>query len=168
MGVAVKQHIMQVVDWPKYDLQDWLKQCGLWMGSCSSDKSSLGQNSIYQAMKQAKMRIAKQDREKVISLYICSEEEQEKKRINTTCLISDDEARAVQKLVSDIINTTDSEVQLEWMSAVVECYFDQKSWSKMVKDNRTGMDAKNDVRCGLAVLHSRNPFIKCTKGKIKE
>lgn len=168
MNVAVQQHIMQVVDWSKYDLQDWLKQCGLWMNSCSRDKSSLGQNSIYQAMKQAKVRIAKQDREKVIALYMCSEEEREKKRINTTCLISDDEARAVQKLVCDVIKSTTSTIQLTWMYAIIDCYFERLSWSKMVTPYRTGMDAKNDVRCGLAVIHTRNPFIKYTQGKIKE
>ncbi|MCF9035290.1 hypothetical protein [Acinetobacter nectaris] len=169
MGAAIKQqHIMQAVDWSKYDLQDWLRQCGLWQSlSLGRGSGGSGLNPIYQAMKKAKLKINSKDRAKLISYYLCDDESEELRiRVRETCLISDDEARAVQKLVLDIINNTNSEVQLEWMDAIIGRYFNMRSWSQMQTANRTVMDAKYDVRCGLATLHTKYSFLVFTKGKI--
>ncbi|MFL4393358.1 hypothetical protein RJ729_00725 [Acinetobacter pittii] len=82
------------------------------------------------------------------------------------CEITDDEARAVQRLILDIINNTDSEALLEWMDVIICRHFEGYSWSKLQTPERTVMEAKYDIRCGLAVLHYRYPFIKYNKGNI--
>lgn len=70
-----------------------------------------------------------------------------------TCEIDDNEARAVQRLVLDIKGQ--SEVLDEWMDAIISRYFYTNSWSEMVNNDRTQLDARSDVKCGLAALHSR-------------
>ncbi|AOA59922.1 hypothetical protein [Acinetobacter larvae] len=163
MNAAVT--IMQAVDWSKYDLQDWLKQFGLWQNSVFV--SGGGENPIYQAMRKAKLKLSEKDRCKIIAYYLCDENFNDNVRgSRAVCLITDDEARAVQRLVLDIVDYTESEVMLEWMDAIICRYFKLRSWSEMKTNHRTVMDAKYDIRCGLAVLHNRNPQIRFTRGKI--
>ncbi|OTG82180.1 hypothetical protein B9T27_07965 [Acinetobacter sp. ANC 4648] len=73
------------------------------------------------------------------------------------CEIDDNEARAVQRLILDIKGQ--SEVLDDWMDAIISRYFYNSSWSEMVRDDRTQNDARSDVKCGLAALHSRYGFI---------
>ena len=82
------------------------------------------------------------------------------------CLITDDEARAVQRLIIDILDGCTSEAMLDWMDAIIERYFNQKSWTQLVTPERTAMDAKYDVRCGLAALHNRYQFIRYKNGSV--
>lgn len=83
-----------------------------------------------------------------------------------SCDITDDEARAVQRLVLDVINGTDSEALLDWMQVIISRYFNDRSWAELETPDRIVMDAKYDVRCGLAVLHVRYPFIQYVKGTV--
>lgn len=112
-----KKHILQTMDWSKYDLPNWLRQCGAWQQSCGNGYSL--SNPIAVAMKKAKLRISKNQRAKLIAYYLCDEEPQKAKRNRRVCQITDDEARAVQRLVLDFINGTDSEALLEWMEALL-------------------------------------------------
>ncbi|OTK39141.1 hypothetical protein B9X73_15835 [Acinetobacter baumannii] len=161
-----KLHIMQGVDWSKYDLPEWLRQFGYWQGAMIRFGGST-ENPLVGAIKKAELRLKKGDREKIISYYLCDENfiDKHSKKPNV-CLITDDEARAVQRLILDIVDGCDSETLLAWMKVVVERYFNQKSWTQLVDKDRTAMDAKYDVRCGLAVLHCRYPFIRYKKGSV--
>lgn len=162
----VKLHIMQAVDWSKYDLTEWLRQFGYWQGAMIRFGGS-SENPLVGAIKRAKLRLKKGDREKIIAHYLCDENfsELSPKKINT-CLITDDEARAVQRLLVDVLDGCDSEAMLEWMDAIIDRYFNQKSWTELVNKNRTSMDAKYDVRCGLAALHIRYQFISYKNGSV--
>lgn len=163
MNTAV--HIMQTVDWSKYDLPDWLRQCGAWQRSCRSGQYS--DSPIAIAMKKAQVRVKKKDRAKLIAYYLCDAQGvQQAIRHKVSCQITDDEARAVQRLVLDIINGTDSETTLEWMEVIISRYFHDRSWAELKTENRTVMDAKYDVRCGLAALHVRYSFIRYVKGTV--
>lgn len=82
------------------------------------------------------------------------------------CEITDDEARAVQRLILDVINNTDSEALPEWMDVIICRYFERHSWAKLQTQKSTVMEAKYDIRYGLAVLHYHYPFIKYNKGHI--
>ncbi|MDP7921553.1 hypothetical protein [Acinetobacter baumannii] len=161
-----KLHIMQGVDWSKYDLPEWLRQFGYWQGAMIRFGGST-ENPLVGAIKKVELRLKKGDREKIISYYLCDENfiDKHSKKPNV-CLITDDEARAVQRLILDIVDGCDSETLLAWMKVVVERYFNQKSWTQLVDKDRTAMDAKYDVRCGLAVLHCRYPFIRYKKGSV--
>lgn len=162
MNTAV--HIMQAVNWSKYDLPGWLRQFGAWQRSCKNGYST--NNPIAVAMKKAKVRLNKNQRAKLIAYYLCDEELPKIKRHKMSCDITDNEARAVQRLVLDVINGTDSEALLDWMQVIINRYFNDRSWAELETPDRTVMDAKYDVRCGLAALHVRYPFIQYVKGTV--
>lgn len=167
MNAAVN-HIMQTVDWTRFSLEEWLYQFGAWMhsnsGTCGKSINPIAV-AMDQAVKKRKQQI--KGKEQIIADWIASEEGYRQNRRKHSCEITDNEARAVQRLIIDMQGT--SEVLDEWLDAVIDRYFYGNSWSNMVirvgnVDNptvlRTEMDAKYDVKCGLAALHARYSFIK--------
>ena len=173
MNAMVKvQNIMQVVDWSKHSLEEWLYQFGAWMNSVSGVCGS-SVNPIAVAMDQAvvKQKIAKlteQQKKEIIAAHFLDNEKPKLTRSNITCLIDDNEARAVQRLILDMQGQ--SEIMDEWMDAIICRYFYGNSWSQMVKWEMNPVgdmvkmysenDARADVKCGLAALHCRYKFIE--------
>ena len=173
MNAMVKvQNIMQVVDWSKHSLEEWLYQFGAWMNSVSGVCGS-SVNPIAVAMDQAvvKQKIAKlteQQKKEIIAAHFLDSEKPKLTRSNITCLIDDNEARAVQRLILDMQGQ--SEIMDEWMDAIICRYFYGNSWSQMVKWEMNPVgdmvkmysenDARADVKCGLAALHCRYKFIE--------
>ena len=95
----------------------------------------------------------------IIADYLVGDYEPPKPRkTKITCEIDDNQARAVQRLVLDMQGQ--SEVLDDWMNAIISRYFYSCSWSEMVTDERSQLDARMDVKCGLAALHSRYGFIE--------
>lgn len=159
------QNIMQAVDWSKHSLEEWLYQFGAWMNSVSGVCGN-SVNPIAVAMDQAvvKQKLAKlteQQKKEIIAAHFLDSEKPKLTRSNITCLIDDNEARAVQRLILDMQGQ--SEIMDEWMDAIICRYFYGNSWSQMCNENRTGVDAKFDVKCGLAALHCRYGFIAYEK-----
>lgn len=157
--------ITSAIDWSKFDLEGWLYQFGAWMNSVSGTCGK-SINPIAVAMDQAvvKQKIAKlteDQKREVIAAHFLEDEKPKLVRTNTVCQIDDNEARAVQRLILDMQGQ--SEIMDEWMDAIICRYFYGNSWAAMVNENRTGVDAKFDVRCGLAALHSRYGFIEFRK-----
>jgi len=162
MNTAVeKQHILQTVDWCRFDLEGWLYQFGAWMNSQYSEP----RNEMIKTLKSKKL--GKLKREQLIGRYMADLEYMETpKKTRIMCCINDNEARAVQRLILDMQGQ--SEVLDEWLDAIIDRYFYGNSWRNMVikvgrVDNptilRSEMDARSDVKCGLAALHSRYNFI---------
>ncbi|MBL8283594.1 MAG: hypothetical protein JNL15_01150 [Acinetobacter johnsonii] len=173
MNAMVKvQNIMQAVDWSKYSLEEWLYQFGAWMNSVSGVCGN-SVNPIAVAMDQAvvKQKIAKlteQQKKEIIAAHFLDSEKPKLTRSNITCLIDDNEARAVQRLILDMQGQ--SEIMDEWMDAIICRYFYGNSWAQMVKWEMNPVgdkvkiysenDARADVKCGLAALHCRYKFIE--------
>ena len=173
MNAMVKvQNIMQAVDWSKHSLEEWLYQFGAWMNSVSGVCGN-SVNPIAVAMDQAvvKQKIAKlteQQKKEIIAAHFLDSEKPKLTRSNITCLIDDNEARAVQRLILDMQGQ--SEIMDEWMNAIICRYFYGNSWSQMVKWEMNPVgdmvkmysenDARADVKCGLAALHCRYKFIE--------
>ena len=173
MNAIVKvQNIMQAVDWSKHSLEEWLYQFGAWMNSVSGVCGN-SVNPIAVAMDQAvvKQKIAKlteQQKKEIIAAHFLDSEKPKLTRSNITCLIDDNEARAVQRLILDMQGQ--SEIMDEWMDAIICRYFYGNSWSQMVKWEMNPVgdkvkiysenDARADVKCGLAALHCRYKFIE--------
>lgn len=153
MNTAVeKQHILQTVDWSRFDLEGWLYQFGAWMNNQYSEP----RNQMIKTLKSKKL--GKLKREQLIGRYMADLEYMETPRkAKMVCSINDNEARAVQRLILDMQGQ--SEVLDEWLDAIIDRYFYGNSWAQMRTPKRTEMDAKYDVRCGLAALHSRYGFI---------
>jgi len=161
-NVAVKQHILQSVDWTRFDLEGWLQQFGAWLytNTGSSGRTlnpiAVAMDNAVKAKKSKKLNADQQLQ--IIADYLAGDYEPPKPRkTKITCEIDDNEARAVQRLVLDLQGQ--SEVLDDWMDAVISRYFYSCSWSEMVTDQRSQLDARMDVKCGLAALHSRYGFI---------
>ncbi|MHA3078800.1 hypothetical protein [Acinetobacter sp. ANC 5502] len=163
MNTAI--NIMQAVDWTRFDLEGWLYQFGAWLDQESFTGKPKGSysNPIAWAMVQAEKKrrlkqLGKKKQRGIIASYFTSDVEPFRKaKSKVTCQIDDNEARAVQRLVLDLMGR--SEIMDDWMDAIVDRYFRGLSWSEMVTPERTQADARQDVKCGLAVLHCRYGFV---------
>ena len=173
MNAAVKaQNIIQVVDWSKYTLEEWLYQFGAWMnsvaGSCGKSVNPIAVAMDEAVIKQRKFKLGVRKTRQIIADYMLEDEKPKLSRQNTICQIDDNEARAVQRLILDMQGQ--SEIMDEWMDAIICRYFYGNSWSQMVKWEMNPVgdkvkiysenDARADVKCGLAALHCRYKFIE--------
>ena len=185
MNAMVKvQNIMQVVDWSKYTLEGWLYQFGAWMnsvsGACGKSINPIAVAMDEAVVKQRKFKLGVRKTRQIIADSMLSEEKPKLSRVGVVCQISDNEARAVQRLILDMQGQ--SEIMDEWMDAIICRYFYGNSWSQfivwrpirdkggMVVRNENGEpkmikvysenDARADVKCGLAALHCRYRFIE--------
>ena len=166
------QNIMQAVDWGKYSLEEWLYQFGAWMnsvsGACGKSINPIAVAMDQAVVKQRKFKLGVRKTRQIIADSMLSEEKPKLTRSNITCLIDDNEARAVQRLILDMQGQ--SEIMDEWMDAIICRYFYGNSWSQMVKWEMNPVgdkvkiysenDARADVKCGLAALHCRYKFIE--------
>lgn len=155
-------NIMQTVDWSKFTLEEWLYQFGAWMNSVSGTCGK-SINPIAIAMDQAvvKSKVAKlKDEAQIIANYLAGDEDKPKlQRSNITCLINDNEARAVQRLILDMQGK--SPVLDEWLDVVIARHFYCNSFAKIADEqHKTLMEVKFDNKAGLAAIYARNLFIK--------
>ena len=162
--------IMQATDWSKFSLEEWLYQFGAWMysntGTCSKSVNPIAVAMDEAAVKRKANKI--KGKEQIIADWMNDGLKNPIPKKNKHCCeISDNEARAVQRLILDMQGT--SEVLDDWLDAVVDRYFYGNSWPNMVIKIgridrptviRSEMDARSDVKCGLAAIHSRYLFIK--------
>ncbi len=171
---AVVNHIMQSVDWTRFSLEEWLYQFGAWMhsnsGTCGKSINPIATAMDIAAKKAKQKKLSILTEKDIIAGYFCGEIEPNLslKRPQSVCQITNNEARAVQRLILDMQGR--SHVLDEWLDAVINRYFYNNSWSEMVvtRMNAVGEmiviysqnDARSDVKCGLAALHSRYSFIK--------
>lgn len=172
MNAAVN-HIMQTTDWTKYSLEEWLYQFGAWMysnsGTCGKSINPIAVAMDQAVVKRKKFKLGVKKKRQVVADYMLSEVEQPKvSHKGCVCEITDNEARAVQRLILDMQGQ--SEILDEWLDAVIKRYFYNNSWSEMVVTQMNPVgdmvvvysqnDARADVKCGLAAIHCRYSFIK--------
>lgn len=154
--------IMQAVDWARFDLEGWLYQFGAWMnsvsGTCGKTVNPIAVAMDQAVVKQKIKKLTEEQNKEIIAAHFLSDAQPKLSRIKINCQIDDNEARAVQRLILDMQGQ--SEVLDEWLNAVICRYFYGNSWSTMVNKERTQMDARMNVKCGLAALHCRYGFIK--------
>jgi hypothetical protein len=153
--------IMQAVDWTRFDLEGWLYQFGAWMntvsGTCGKSINPIAVAMDQAVVKQKIQKLSDEQKEKIIADHFLSDTKPKLIRSKTTCLIDDNEARAVQRLILDMQGQ--SEILDDWMNAIICRYFYGSPWSAMATEDRTQMDARMDVKCGIAALHARYGFI---------
>lgn len=169
-----KVTITAQVEWSKFDLEGWLYQFGAWMnsvsGTCGKSINPIAVAIDQAVIKQKKFRLGVLKQRQIIADSMLSEEKPKLTRSNTVCQIDDNEARAVQRLILDMQGRSD--VLDGWLSAVIDRYFYGSSWPSMVVRRgpinkpiivRSEWDARFDVKCGLAALHCKYPFIPYKK-----
>jgi hypothetical protein len=83
---AVPQSLMASIDWSRYSVDDWLEQYGNWV----NDRNDMGSSSgspMFSAVASHKRKVGRSS--------------------NDACNITDDEARAVMRIILDMRTTTD-------------------------------------------------------------
>ncbi|WP_173910765.1 hypothetical protein [Acinetobacter sp. Marseille-Q1618] len=177
MNAAVT--IMQATDWKKFSLEEWLYQFGAWQnsikGTCGRSLNPIAQAMDQAVIKRKKMKLGVRKQRQIIADAMLSDADLLPNKKQTpkdiVCEINDNEARAVQRLIFDLRGQ--SSVMDGWLDAIIDRYFYFNSWSEMtewemqwVGDTRkmvkiySEMDARFDVKCGLATLHCRYGFIE--------
>src|SRR5574343_306033 len=145
MNAAVN-HIMQNVDWTRFSLEEWLYQFGAWMrsntGTCGKSINPIAV-AMDQAVKKRKQEV--KGKEQIIADWMASDEITTVKRKGITCEITDNEARAVQRLILDMQGV--SEVLDGWLLMVIYRYCDGNFLAQLVNPYMTLMDVKFDIKC---------------------
>lgn len=155
--------IMQTMDWSKFTLEEWLYQFGAWMNSVSGTCGK-SINPIAIAMDSAviKQKIAKftdDEKKQIIAAHFATEEKPKLQRSNAVCQITDNEARAVQRLILDMQGK--SHILDEWLDVVIARHFYCNSFAKIADEqHKSLMEVKFDNKAGLAAIYARNLFLK--------
>lgn len=166
MNAAVQQqHILQVTDWTRFTLEEWLYQFGAWQcsvkGTCGRSVNPIAIAMDQAVVKRKKFKLGVKKKRQIIADYFTVDVADFKKLgckdKNLVCQIDDNEARAVQKIVLDMYGK--SEILDDWMDAIIDRYFYLNSWSEMVREDYKKNAAESDVKCGIAALHCRYGFI---------
>ena len=99
--------IMQAVDWTRFDLvEGWLHQFGAWMnsvsGTCGKCVNPIAVAMDQAVVKQKIQKLSDEQKEKIIAGHFLLATKPKLIRSKTTCLIDDNEVRAVQRLILDM------------------------------------------------------------------
>lgn len=152
MSAAVT--IMQAMDWTKFSTEDWFRQFGAWMNGDTETKKL-----VYKSLPTRKL--TQHQREELIAKYMSDEGFREQHlRKGVVCQITDNEARAFQRIVLDI-RQIDSEPLQEWMDAVWQICVENKKLREVAEMYETStIQIRQDMKCALAFITGRYPNLK--------
>jgi hypothetical protein len=152
MNAAVT--IMQTTDWAKFSTEDWFRQFGAWMNGDTETKKL-----VYKSLPTRKL--TQKQREELIAKYMNDENFNEPRlRKGTACKISDNEARAFQRIVLDI-RQIESEPLQEWMDVVWQICVENKKLREVAAMHETStIQIRQDMKCALAFISGRYPNLK--------
>lgn len=158
MSAAVT--IMQAMDWSKFSTEDWFRQFGAWMNGDTETKKL-----VYKSLPTRKL--TQHQREELIAKYMSDEGFREQRlRKGVVCQITDNEARAFQRIVLDI-RQIDSEPLQEWMEVLWSVYVENKSLREAsVYFDTSLLQIRQDIKCGLAFIVGRYPALKADLLKV--
>lgn len=152
MNAAVT--IMQAVDWSRFSTEDWFRQFGAWMNGDTETKKM-----IYKTIPTRKL--SQKEREDLIAQYMSDDSFKEPKlRRGVVCQISDNEARAFQRIILDI-RQIDSEPLQDWMDAIWQVCVENRKLREVAEIYETStIQIRQDMKCALAFLAGRYPNLK--------
>lgn len=152
MNAAVT--IMQSINWKERSFEDWLRQFGVWCDYYPENKRMIVKSTPDR-------KLTQEQREWLIAEYMIDGERISRVHRKTkSCLIDDNEARAVQKLWLDM-RETESEVLQGWLQLVWSHYVEGKSLRQISEEsNYPLISVRQDIKCGLSHLSGRNPHLR--------
>lgn len=158
MNAAVT--ILQATDWARFSTEDWFRQFGAWMNGDTETKKL-----VYKSLPTRKL--TQKQREELIAKYMNDENFHEPRlRKGTACLISDNEARAFQRIILDI-RQIESEPLQEWVDVLWNIYVENKSLRETSLYFDTSLlQIRQDIKCGLAFVGGRYPALKADLLKV--
>ena len=153
MNAAVT--ILQATDWARFSTEDWFRQFGAWMNGDTETKKL-----VYKSLPTRKL--TQKQREELIAQYMNDEKFHEPVlRKGGSCQISDNEARAFQRIVLDIIRQIESEPLQEWIDTVWQICVENKKLREVAAMYETStIQIRQDMKCALAFISGRYPNLK--------
>ena len=148
-----KVTIMQATQWNRFSIEDWLRQFGAWM---NGDTETV----VKMVKSLPAKRLTQEQREGLLASYLGDNNLRSRSiRKGTVCEISDNEARAVQRIILDLQNHP-SEILREWMSIIWSHYVMGDSLRDVAERHETSLhQVRQDIKCGLSFIGGRYPSL---------
>ena len=152
MNTAVT--IIQATDWTRFSTENWFRQFGAWMNGNTETK-----RLIYKTIPTKKL--TQKQREDLIAQYLSDENFKEPQlRRGVACQISDNEARAFQRIILDI-RQIESEPLQDWVDAVWQIFVENRKLREVAEMYETStIQIRQDMKCALAFISGRYPNLK--------
>jgi hypothetical protein len=152
MNAAVT--IIQATDWTRFSTEDWFRQFGAWMNGDTETK-----RLVYKTIPTKKL--TQKQREDLIAQYLRDENFKEPQlRRGVVCNISDNEARAFQRIILDI-RQIESESLQDWVDAVWQIFVENRKLREVAQMYETStIQIRQDMKCALAFISGRYPNLK--------
>lgn len=152
MNAAVT--IIQATDWTRFSTEDWFRQFGAWMNGDTETK-----RLVYKTIPTKKL--TQKQREDLIAQYLRDENFKEPQlRRGAVCNISDNEARAFQRIILDI-RQIESESLQDWVDAVWQIFVENRKLREVAQMYETStIQIRQDMKCALAFISGRYPNLK--------
>ena len=152
MSAAVT--IMQKTTWNKFSIEDWFRQFGAWMNGDTETVRLMLKTMPTKKLTQAQ-------REDLIAQYMGDDSIRERvQRKGIVCQITDNEARAVQRMILDI-RAMDSDILQDWMNVLWTHYVMGSSLRDVATIYETSLlQVRQDIKCGLAFICGRYPNLQ--------
>ena len=152
MNAAVT--IIQATDWTRFSTEDWFRQFGAWMNGDTETK-----RLVYKTIPTKKL--TQKQREDLIAQYLRDENFKEPQlRRGVVCNISDNEARAFQRIILDI-RQIESESLQDWVDAVWQIFVENRKLREVAEMYETStIQIRQDMKCALAFISGRYPNLK--------
>ncbi|EXB48664.1 hypothetical protein J522_0239 [Acinetobacter baumannii 146457] len=149
-----KLTIMQTTDWTKYSTEDWFRQFGAWINGDSENRQK-----FYKCL--PKKKLSKKQRDELFAQYMSDESFKEPSyHKGVTCQITDNEARAFQRIILDL-RQHESEVLQEWLDVLWCVCVNNTKLRKAAEIFETStIQIRQDMKCGLAFIAGRYPNLK--------
>lgn len=149
-----KLTIMQTTEWSKYSTEDWFRQFGAWING-----DSVRKQKFYKAY--PKKKLSKNQREEMLAKYMNDEGFKEPTfSKGITCEISDNEARAFQRIILDL-RQHESEVLQDWLNVIWYVYVEDKKLREAALNFDTStIQIRQNMKCGFAFISGRYPNLK--------
>jgi hypothetical protein len=158
MNAAVT--IIQATDWTRFSTEDWFRQFGAWMNGDTETK-----RLVYKTIPTKKL--TQKQREVLIAQYLRDDNFKEPQlRRGVACQISDNEARAFQRIILDL-RQIESESLQDWMDAVWQVYVENRKLREVAEMYETStIQIRQDLKCALAFISGRYPMFNTELLKI--
>jgi len=152
MNTAVT--IIQATDWTRFSTENWFRQFGAWMNGNTETK-----RLVYKTIPTKKL--TQKQREDLIAQYLSDENFKEPQlRRGVACQISDNEARAFQRIILDI-RQIESEPLQDWVDAVWQIFVENRKLREVAEMYETStIQIRQDMKCALAFISGRYPNLK--------
>ena len=151
MNVAVT--IMQATNWSKFSIEDWLRQFGAWINGDT-------QTIVKMVKSLPAKRLNQEQKDILLASYLGGSVQRSRAmKKGIACEITDNEARAVQRIILDLQDHP-SEILREWMAVIWSHYVMGDSLRDVAERHGTSLhQVRQDIKCGLSFIGGRYPSL---------